>query len=241
MIANAVRFSMRFVFAVSLVCLVATAQGAFAAPPEGCDQKVQDAQNARAKVDTAYDVNVTEEHLQKPDSTMATTCLNDLAGIDASGSGVGGGTIFSGDFISQSPSGNPGGLRADITDALQTFYTGYMDAMGADSGLVDYTQTALTNNATCNETQDLWTEVKQGGVEQGVPNATLTELLAGLLPGGANTDFSKDWSTEGTDNNFSQYQSTLTAQPPVWMPNLQQNDFFCQQMVNATIPGAACP
>ena len=218
--------------------------GAYAAPPstaEGCDPKVEKAQQSRAEVKVAYDVNVTEEHIEKPDSTMATTCFNDLAGIDASGSGIGGGTIFSGDFINQSPSGNPGGLRADITDSLQTFYTSFVDAMGADSGLVDYTQTNLTNTATCNETQDLWTQVKTGGVEEGVPNATLTELMTGTLPAGANSDYSTDWQTEGTDNNFTNYQTDVAAQPPAWMPTFTQTNNFCNQMITAGIPGAGCP
>jgi hypothetical protein len=245
MIAKAMDMSLRFVFVLTLFAFVVMAQGAFAAgggPPEGCDGKVQKAQQSRAEVQTAYDVDVTEEHIEKPDSTMATTCFNDLAGIDASGSGIGGGVIFSGDFISQSPSGNPGGLRADIQDSLQNFYTAYMDAMGADSGLVDYTQTALTNTATCNETQDLWTEVKQGGVEEGVPNATLTELLNGTLPGGANTDYSTDWGVEGgTDNNFSNYKADIAAQPPTWTPTYVQTNSFCNQMITANIPGAACP
>ena len=242
MFATALKVSLRLVFVMALGCFIMTAEGALAAPPEGCDAKVQKAQESRAKVDTAYDVDVTEEHIQKPDSTMATTCLNDLAGIDASGSGIGGGTIFSGDFINQSPSGNPGGLRADITDSLQTFYTGYMDSMGADSGLVDYTQTTLTNTATCNETQDLWTEVKQAGVDQGVPNATLTDLLSGAMPGGANTDYSANWGVEaGSDNNFTNYNTDLSAQPAPWTPTYVQTSSMCQQMITAGIPGAACP
>ena len=244
MFASAKSFSLRVMFVFALGCLVLAGQGAIAAPPEGCDTAVQDAQGARAKAKTAFDVDVTEEHIEKPDSTMATTCFNDLAGIDASGSGIGGGTIFSGDFINQSPSGNPGGLRADITDSLQTFYTGFVDAMGADSGQVDYTQTNLTNTATCNETQDLWTQVKTGGVEEGVPNATLTELLSGTIPAGANTDYTKDWQTETTDNNFTgpgSYQALLSAQPASWTPNYQQLNSFCNQMVTAGIPGAGCP
>ena len=235
-----------FFLTVALVAMFAlTSFGASAAPAtaEGCDPQVEKAQQARAEARTAQDVAVTEEHIEKPDSTMSTTCFNDLAGIDASGSGIGGGTIFSGDFISQSPSGNPGGLRSDITDSLQTFYTGYADSMGADSGLVDYTQTTLTNTATCNETQDLWTQVKQGGVEEGVPDATLTELLTGTIPAGANTDYSKDWSTSNgaTDNNFGAYGAAVAAQQPSWMPTYQQTSSFCQQMITANIPGAACP
>ncbi len=246
MIAHASTFSLRLAAVVVVGCLTMTAQNAFAAsagtPAEGCDVKVQQAQEARAEVRTAYDVDVTEEHIEKPDSTMATTCLNDLSGVMAGGNTNNDGGVFSGDFTNSAPSGEAGGLRADIQDALQAFYTGFMDAMGADSGLVDYTQTALTNTATCNETQDLWSQVKQGGVEEGVPNATLTDLLSGSLPGGANTDFQNDWTTEtGTDNNMSNYQSAMTAQPPPFTPTIPESDTFCQAMTAATIPGAACP
>ena len=256
MIANASRFSLRFMFVLILCCLMMTAQGAFAAPPatsEGCDPQVQKAQEARAEVKVAYDVDVTEEHDEKPDSTMATTCLNDLSGIQSSGStslpggGAGDGSIFSGDFTNAAPSGEAGGLRADIQDSLQNFYTDFMDAMGADSGLVDYTQTALTANNSCNETQDLWTQVKQGGVEEGVPNATLTDLLNGTLPGGANKDYTDDWTTETTnDNNMSNYSSALAAQPPAYTPTITQTDGLCAAQSQAGILGApgigpACP
>lgn len=245
MLTGAGNLSLRFVFAFALTCLVMTGASAIAAPPEGCDQKVQEAQEAKATVRTATDVNVTEEHVEKPDSTMATTCFNNLAGINASGAASGGGGIFSGDFISASPSGNPGGLRADIQDALQTFYTAYMDAMGADSGLVDYTQTALVNTPACTETQDLWTQVKTGGVEQGVPMATITDLINGTMPGGANTDYTKDWGTESaTDNNFSTFATKLGAQPVPFDPTFNQYTTvtnFCQNLQTATVPGAACP
>lgn len=209
---------------------------------EGCDPKVEKAQQSRAAAKVAYDVAVTEEHIHKPDSVMSMTCMNGLAGISASGAAGGGGTIFSGDFTNQSPSGNPGGLNATIRDALQTFYTSYVDAMGADSGMVDYTQTALVNNPVCSETQDLWTELKQGGVEQGVPNATMTDLLNGTIPAGANTDYTSDWTvTNGTDNLFSNYKNDLAAQPPAWNPTFVPTNNFCQMMVTAGIPGAACP
>jgi hypothetical protein len=209
---------------------------------EGCDPVVEKAQQSRAAAKVAYDVAITEEHIQKPDSVMSMTCMNNLAGIAASGAAGGGGTIFSGDFISASPSGNAGGLRATVQDALQTFYTAYADAMGADSGIVDYTQTALVNNPACSETQDLWTEVKQGGVEQGVPNATLTDLMNGTMPLGANTDFVSDWGvSNGTDNLFTNYRNDVNAQPPPWNPTFVQTNSFCQMMMTANIPGAACP
>jgi hypothetical protein len=218
--------------------------GAYAAAPatpEGCDPLVEKAQQSKAEARVAYDVAVTEEHIQKPDSTLATTCFNNLSGINASGAAGGGGTIFSGEFISQSPSGNPGGVRADIQDALQTFYTAYVDAMGADSGLVDYTQTNLVNNPACSETQDLWTEVKQGGVDQGVPYATITDLINGTIPAGANTDYTNNWTTsKTTDNNFSTLKADLANQPLPNMPAYNPNADFCTDLMAAGV-ATACP
>lgn len=209
---------------------------------EGCDLRVEKAQQSRAAARVAYDVAVAEEYIQKPDSILAMTCFNGLAGISASGAAGGAGTIFSGDYTNQSPSGNAGGLQAVVRDGLQTFYTSYVDAMGADSGLVDYTNTALVNNPACSETQDLWTEIKTGGVEQGVPNATMADMLNGTLPAGAAADFSSDWGvSNGTDALFSLYKTDLAAQPPAWNPTFQQTDGLCQMMVTANIPGAACP
>jgi hypothetical protein len=232
-------------FAFVLGCLILSPSGAKAQPVEGCDQAVQEAQEAKATVRTASDVNITEEHIEKPDSTMATTCFNFLSGINASGTASGGGGIFSGDFITYSPSGNPGGVRATIQDALQTFYTAYVDAMGADSGLVDYTQTALSNNPACTETQDLWTQVKTGGVEQGVPMATITDLINGTMPTGANMDYTKNWGIEGgTDNNFGNFAAKLGAQPVAFNPSFNQfptTTNFCQGLLTANVPGAGCP
>lgn len=242
---SARNISLPFFFTVAFAGIFALINfGASAAPstPEGCDPKVEKAQQSRAEARTAYDVAVTEEHIEKPDNIEAMTCMNDLAGIAAAGSGIGAGTVFSGPYTNQSPSGNAGGLSATIVDGLQTMFTGYVDAMGADSGLVPYTNTALTNTGACNSTQDLWTQVKQGGVEEGVPNATLTDLLSGSLPGGANADYSKDWSTSnGSDNVANNYQTDLAAQPPSWMPTYVQTSSMCQQMITANIPGAACP
>lgn len=243
MLTGAGNLSLRFLFVFALGCMVMTGTRAMAL--EGCDPAVQQAQEAKATVRTATDVNITEEHIEKPDSTMATTCFNFLSGINASGTASGGGGIFSGDFISASPSGNPGGVRATIQDALQTFYTAYMDAMGADSGMVDYTQTTLTNNPACTETQDLWTQVKQGGVEQGVPMATITDLINGTMPGGANMDYTKNWGVESTtDNNFSNFATKLGAQPVPFNPSFSQytnTTNFCQYLQTALVPGAACP
>ena len=245
MFANAKALSLRLVFVFALVCLVAAGQGAVAAPPEGCDTAVQKAQGARAEAKTASDVNITEEHIQKPDSTMATTCFNDLAGIDASGAAGGGGTIFSGDFINASPSGNAGGLTADVTDSLQTFYTSFVDAMGMDTGVVDYTQTALTNTPVCDQTQNLWGQVKTNGVVEGVPSPTLTELLSGTSPAGIGNDYTKDMQTENSDQNYTgganSYQTLLTAQPASLTPNISQPDGLCCAMSQGQIPGTpAC-
>ncbi len=242
---NAGNISQLFFLAAFLALFALAGVNAYAAAPmtaEGCDPLVEKAQEARADMRVAYDVAVTEEHLEKPDSTLATTCFNDLSGVMAGGNTNDDGGVFSGDFTSAAPSGEPGGLRSDIQDSLQAFYTGFADAMGADSGLVDYTNTALTNTATCNETQDLWTQVKQGGVEQGVPNATLKDLLTGTLPNGANTDYTNDWNTSsGTDQLNLKYQNALAAQPAAFTPTIPQSSSFCQAMIAANIPGAGCP
>lgn len=236
-------FQLFFLVALALSSL--TGLNAYAATPltaEGCDPLVQKAQEARAQMRVAYDVAVAEEHFKKPDSTLSMTCFNNLAGIDASGSSGGGGSIFSGDFTRSSPSGNPGGLNADIQDSLQTFYTAFSDAMGADSGMVDYTQTGLANNPACNETQDLWDEVRTGGVEQGVPNATLTDLLNGTLPNGASRNYTDDWNTSNsTDNLNANYANALAAQPQPYNPTVVQTSTLCQAMVSLNIPGASCP
>ncbi len=71
-----------------------------AAQVAGCNPAVLNAMNARAQAQMAYDIAVTNEMIDKPDSVLTLTCFNRAAGVSAAALPAypGGGNIFSGDF-----------------------------------------------------------------------------------------------------------------------------------------------
>jgi hypothetical protein len=63
----------------------------------GCNQQVWKALSAKADAQVAYDVAVTRQLINKPDSVLTLTCFDQAAGVSAKN----GGAIFSGDFTTQ--------------------------------------------------------------------------------------------------------------------------------------------
>lgn len=78
---------------LSVTCL-ALFSGAAGAQVVGCNPAVMNAMNARAQAQMAYDIAVTNEMIDKPDSVLDLTCFSNAAGVSAAV----GGSIFSGDF-----------------------------------------------------------------------------------------------------------------------------------------------
>jgi len=63
----------------------------------GCSQAVWTALNAKAQAQVAYDVAVTRQMINKPDSVLSLTCFSQAAGVSAANGGV----IYSGNFSAQ--------------------------------------------------------------------------------------------------------------------------------------------
>ncbi|MEZ0224450.1 MAG: hypothetical protein ACAH83_07855 [Alphaproteobacteria bacterium] len=203
--------------------------GALAAPPpaagsvvEGCDQRVLDAAQAKARSLVIYDWAMAEETIDKPDSQLALTCFNNIAGVAANE----GGTIFSGPLtghwwatgvtypydVSNPPVWTSDTYyTTDIEDALNGFYDEFTDAMGNDGGTVDYTQTTITDTAACSEEQNLWGDppggtptpqagsVRGEGVQGGVPFLTEDDIRGISQPGGAGTDYLQEIGQDAAD------------------------------------------
>jgi len=175
---------------MSAGCATAISAAAWAAPPpsppasgqtiEGCDQKIPDAAQAKARAPVVYDKAMTEETIDKPDSQLALNCFNNIAGIAE----VKGGSLFSKDLNGHWWStgvtypynkSNPPVWTSDtyytddIEDALNAFYDDFVDADGNDGGTVDYTQTTITNSPNCSQETDLWGEPPGGGGGPPVP------------------------------------------------------------------------
>lgn len=218
-----------FLSVVAVACFVFISNGAVqAAPVAGCNPKVLDAMQKKAQAQVGLDIANTEQIINKPDSVLAVTCFNKAAGTSAAK----GGAIFSGDFTS--------GLTPIITDALNAFFKQFGDSEGQDSGVVDYAATALTNAADCDGVSKLWDQIKQEGVKSGVPWATFADLLNGTLPAGAGPTFAKNWSTETSDNVFSDLKAAFTALPVPAIPSFAGVKTGCDALIAAGVL-ASCP
>ncbi|HYD18711.1 MAG TPA: hypothetical protein VEF76_09550, partial [Patescibacteria group bacterium] len=170
------------IFTLAVVALMGLSTVAQAQPVPGCDPKVLDAMQKKAQAKVAVDVNNAETIIDKPDSVLAMTCFHKSAGTTAAL----GGLIFSGDFTA--------GLKPIIEDALQAMYDDFQDGAGFEAATVDYTAMTLTNDQTCDDVKNLWSTVKDKGVQMGLPMVTLTNLVNGTMPTGADpAEYNDNW------------------------------------------------
>ncbi len=207
--------------------LVFATQGALAAPASGCDPNVLKAMQAKAQAQVAYDVAVTEEIVNKPDSVLAMTCFNQAAGVSAAD----GGAIFSGDFTA--------GLTPVVGDALSDLYNYFGDSLGMDSGSVDYTATALGGPYNCDEMDQLWTAVEGQGINTSVPFATFNDLVTGTSPAGAGTDFAANWTS--SSGEFTALNTAMSALPTLMVPSFAASNTSCDVLVTAGVIPGPCP
>lgn len=223
-----IRFSLP---AVVMACFLLAGTSAYAQPVPGCNPQVLDGMQKKAQAKVAMDVNITETIIDKPDSILAMICANNAFGTSA----VRGGQIFSGDFTA--------GLAPIIENALQAFFDDFMDGAGFEAGLVDYAATALANVQDCNETQDLWSVIKDEGIAVGAVYATLNNLVNGILPAGADPDeYTANWNQEVTDGVFTDLQAALAALPVPAVPAFAPNQTACQVLQTAgVLPPGPCP
>lgn len=226
--------------------LTAFSLTATAAPIEGCDQRVMDYMNAKAKAQAAYDKAVTDQIIRKPDSVLAMTCFNHSAGVSAKE----GGAIFSGDFTTD--------LKKIIEPALREAYDDYDGSPGHDNNAVNYNTSGsnnaaeLNNSATfsCDGIKNLWDQVRNGTVAQGVPYMNLNDLVTGankttqqLQSAGAGQEFIDSWqASNGIWSALSTAKQNLPR--PSATPNFSSANSLCdvlKQQNNGVCPsGCQC-
>lgn len=224
-------FHKLFFMFLSVACLVFISTAARAATVEGCNPAILDAMQKKAQAKAAYDVAVTEQTVNKPDSVLATTCVNKAAGVSAER----GGNIFSGSFI-----GNTN-FASVITDALSAFFAQFADAEGFDTpSTVDYAATTPEDNAECPGLENLWERMKEKGVASGVPFVTFSDLISGAIPGTAGSRFQKNWETAASDGIFSQLQDAINALPVPAIPSFTNAKTMCAVLAAAGVSGS-CP
>lgn len=244
MIIKARNISTRaYLLALSASCAMLIGTAALAAPPpaagqliEGCDQRVLDAAQAKARSLVVHDWAMTEETIDKPDSQLAVTCFNNEAGVAM----VEGGTIFSGNldghwwstgvtypYNASNPPvwTNDTYYTEDIEDALNGFYDEFTDSMGV-LGTVDYTTTTIVDSAACTEEQNLWGDPPGGtptpglangglrgeGVRGGIPFLTEDDIRGVSTPGGAGADYTQDLTTNAAE--ITAYDTALQQLAP---------------------------
>lgn len=207
----------------------------------GCDRKILNAMSAKANARVAYDVATTEQVVDKPDSILALTCFNNAAGNAALQIGQ----MFGGDFTTP--------LSKIVPDSLTAFYDDYKQADGYDTGIVDYTQTALgTGITTCDFIQKEWDQIKQEGIQTNIPYPKLSDYITGTQPNGVTTvlggsNFDKDWNQSVADADFSNVSTAITALPVANTPTTfisspVNTDDACAAMFKAGVTGSAtCP
>lgn len=205
---------------LSVLCVLFFSSAA-QAQIEGCDQKVLDAQTAKAQAKVAYDVAATEQILVKPDSVLALTCFNRSAGVSAER----GGDLFSGSFIGNSS------FVSLIGDMLQSFFAQFIDAEAfenpATAVLYNSSATSLEDNAECTGVEDMWTRIKEKGVSGGVPIATFQDLIDGIIPSGAGTRFIENFNTANADGIFSALNEAMSLLPAPKIPSFAGADRLC--------------
>lgn len=200
---------------VSIACAVLISTAAHAQAVEGCSPAVLNAMQQKAQARVAYDVAVTEQVVVKPDSVLALTCFGKAAGVSAER----GGNLFSGSFI-----GNTN-FASVITDALTAFFGQFADAEGSDTGVVEYLDSSLQDDADCPGIENLWERIKEKGVAAGVPYITFAELIAGTMPGTAGTRFSANWDTAAnTDYIFQNLSDAMDVLPRPSVPTFAPED-----------------
>ena len=80
--------------ALGILCLSVPALAQQSNAVAGCSATVWNALTAKAEAQVAYDVAVTRQMINKPDSVLTLTCFDKAAGVSATN----GGAIFSGNF-----------------------------------------------------------------------------------------------------------------------------------------------
>jgi hypothetical protein len=206
----------------------------------GCDDRIMKAMNDKANARVDYDVAETENVIDKPDSILALTCFNNAAGEGALQLG----SMFSGDFTTQ--------LNNIIPDSLTAFYDDFKDAPGNDTGVVDYTQTALgTNIGSCTYMDDLWTQIKTEGLQKNMPYPLASDYVTGQQPAGGDTvaspsKFDDNWQKASSDNDFGNVSSDIGLLPKATtattlLSSPVNTDDECQVLTKIGMGGSVCP
>lgn len=187
--------------------------------PPGADKRVVEAMFARAEALQAYDNAVIEEIIRKPDSVLALTCFEQVAGLVAKN----GGNIFSGDFTLD--------LKPLIEQTLQNFYQNFL--YGTGGSLVPPSVLSAVYN--CTEMDKVWQKASIEGINRKAPYIMLDNLLTGTPPAGAGPDFLRSWNASKSQGVFSNFKAKMDALPRPSVPDYSAAKSSCDVLKIAGI------
>lgn len=196
----------------------------------GCNPAILDAQQKKAQASVALDVAQTEQTVKKPDSVAALVCGNRSAG----GSAERAANFFSGSFLS-----NP-----TFSTVVETMLVGLLgqfeDAEGQDSGVVDYAMTTVEDNASCDGIGNFWQQLIEKAVAPGIAFMSLTDMISGVIPGGAGTKFSENIQQAIDDRIFSDLNAAIQQLPRAGIPDFSTATNACDVLSLAGVT-ISCP
>jgi len=251
-------------FTVFSLCFV-TSTLVFAEVPvgtvaEGCNPKVMDALKAKADAKVAYDVAVTEELVDKPDSVLAMTCFEKSAEVGAET--VGG--VFSGGFSADLSAGVNAGLEAHYDNFKEGTADARSVAGGENSaynlmvsgGQFNGSITLNTGNGAapsfdCDAMDKMWKDSNKEGVRDTPSFSDVANPPPApppqpgqppTAPPPAETDFEKSIEASSNDQQVFQNLKDKTDQLPVHdVPDFADDDSPCQVLLKAGTYDGDCP
>jgi len=222
MMRDSFAISKKFILSfLSVACIVAFSHVALADDEvEGCDPRVMDGLNAAAETKVAYDVAVTEQIMNKPNSVLEMTCFNQSAGVAAKA----GGAIFSGDFTNE--------VKPVVEPVLQNHYQNF--ASGTIGG-IGGNGTQMTDTFNCQEMDKMWKSSENRGIEKGAPYATFDNLVNGTPPVGAGSDFMASWNASKQKGTFGRLKTAMDKLPQPNIPDFSNTNSSCDVLKTAGI------
>jgi hypothetical protein len=228
--------------------LLASSLPAAAQTVEGCSPTVMNAMKAKAEAKVAYDVAVTEQVVDKPDSVLATTCFNKAA----SNSAQKGGAIFSDEGAAAWSGPLATGLKNVVEPSLDVMYENFEGSAGIVLNpvtalpAVEYDGDparaigAAAGGTDCEGVKNLWEQIQSRGVAGGIPFVTQENLMNTGFGGGAGfgDDFESNWLA--SSSIFTNLDTSVGALGPTAVPAFSGNSSSCQVLQQAGVV-STCP
>ena len=198
----------------------------------GCKQEVKDAMDAKAEARVGVGIASNEEIVDKPDSVLAVSCFNQLAGNAASA----GGSIFSGDYTTK--------LAPVVDNALSTMYgqfTGSANENLMGGNLYQAASQVIGPWANCAGVGGIWSAIEGKGVTSGAPFLTFDDIMTAGTPGAAGVSFGENWQSGNMQTAITNLVNAVNNLPGANIPSFSTDTSSCDVLMTAGIIPGPCP